>query len=207
MAETMKDLVALAADGSMEKVLQGIFSRPGSLKIRPFSCDIFVHPQRDPGCLTRGHDFLKPFRKSHRHALVVFDYEGCGRESATPGELEAEVTARLAATGWESRAEVVVIAPELEIWVWSESPHVDEALGWKARPPGLRPWLKEKGFLAAGHGKPAQPKEAVEKALRTASKPRSSAIYQKLAETVTLSACTDPSFQKLRSVLVSWFGE
>jgi len=205
MADRMKDLVTLAADNNMKFALDGIFSRTAALSIHPISYEIFVHPERDPGCLTRGPDFLRPFVKQYRHALLVFDHEGCGREGKSCEELEAEVTTRLAHAGWEARAAAIVIAPELDVWVWSGSPHVDDALGWQGRAPDLRSWLKEKEYLADDAVKPARPKEALEDALRVVRKPRSSAIYLKLAQTVTLAACTDASFTKLRSLLTNWF--
>lgn len=54
-------------------------------------------------------------------------------------------------------------------------------------------WLQDKGFLAPGQIKPVQPKEAVERALRSARRPRSSAIYLDLARRVSTSRCSDPA--------------
>ena len=55
------------------------------------------------------------------------------------------------------------------------------------------------------HGKPVRPKEAAEAALRKVRRPRSSNIYRKLAEVVSLQLCTDPAFLKLKSILQNWF--
>jgi hypothetical protein len=69
----------------------------------------------------------------------------------------------------------------------------------------LRDWLGEKGLLQAGDVKPSEPKRAVELVLRTARKPRSSAIYFELAQGVSTARCTDPAFAKLRRCLREWF--
>ena len=98
-----------------------------------------------------------------------------------------------------------MIAPELENWVWSDSPKVDLALGWEGKTLPLRDWLREKGLLHAGAVKPSEPKRAVELALRTVYKPRSSAIYFELAQEVSTDRCTDPAFAKLRRCLREWF--
>ena len=137
--------------------------------------------------------------------MVIFDCEGCGNENLSRQRLEEEVEGRLAANGWPDRSRAIVIDPELEAWVWSNSPHVDAAMGWTGRTPGLRRWLMEKGMLQATEQKPRRPKEAVEMALRVVQKPRSSAIYRELARTVGLERCTDPAFLKLKETLQRWF--
>ena len=40
-----------------------------------------------------------------------------------------------------------------------------------------------------------------------ADKPRSSALYLELAQSVSLKQCTDRAFLKLKSKLSEWFGE
>jgi hypothetical protein len=200
-----KDLILLVADKNMEASLRGLLSRPQSLKCRPASFDLFVHPERDPGCLLRGHDFLRPFASRYQRALVLLDHAGCGREVVERSVLESELQARVGEAGWGDRAAAIVIAPELENWVWSDSPHIDQALGWKSSEIPLRDWLREKGFLSSDAAKPVKPKEAVELVLRTARKPRSSSIYLGLAQVVGTDRCTDPAFLKLRSCLREWF--
>jgi len=137
-------------------------------------------------------------------ALVVFDREGCGR--IEPREtIEKEVEARLAANGWANRSAAVVIDPELEAWVWSDSPHVQTALRWTKGRPQLEEWLVQKGYRHPEQQKPHQPKKAVEDLLRLSKTPRSSSIYRELAEQVSFQRCTDPAFLKLRQVLKQWF--
>lgn len=200
-----KDLAVLIADKNIEGTLRGLLSRPQSLGLREIYCDLYVHPERDPGCLLRGHDFLRTFTYTHAHALVVFDREGCGREEEERTTLEHQVEDRLSSSGWGDRAAAVVIDPELEIWVWNDSPHVEGALGWKSTEMPLKDWLRQQGWLHEGESKPTQPKTAVEEALRLAGRPKSSAIYRELARQVSTKRCVDAAFLKLRQTLTAWF--
>ena len=199
------DLVVLAADGQTEFAVRGLLTRGNAIGFQNISFDIHVHPEKDPGCLLRGHDFLRPFYRQYRHAIVIFDREGSGKERCTRAELEHEVEQRLSSSGWQDRAAAIVIDPELEIWVWSGSPVVDEVLGWRGRPPGLAKWLKTEGFLRREPIKPDRPKEAMEQALRIVRKGRSSAIFRELAERVSVNRCIDPAFLKLKERLQKWF--
>lgn len=200
------DLVVLTADKNMKYAVEGLLNRPEALKIRPVRWSVYIHPESDPGCLLRSDTFLRSFVNRYSHAIVMFDREGSGCQSkARREELEEEVACSLARNGWQERASAIVIDPELENWVFSDSPEVDAAIGWKSDYPSLRGWLKEKGFYKPGRAKPFPPKEALEAALRYARMPRSSYIYGRLAERVGLGRCTDRAFQKLKETLQSWF--
>ena len=203
----MKDLIVLVADKNMQFTLQGLFSRNQSLGIRDVSqdYDIFVHPQRDPGCYNQCVDFLHSFTTVYNYGLVVFDHEGSGQESKSREEIEAELEQKLEASGWNDRVAVIVLEPELESWVWSDSPHVERILGWEEQLTSLRNWLLDKDFLEAEEIKPSRPKEALEMTLRFVQKPRSSSIYEQLAKSVGFARCQDQSFLKLKNVLRTWF--
>jgi hypothetical protein len=199
------ELIVLVADKNMEFAVKGILSRFNALGIREVAPEINVDPENDPGCLLRGHLFLRPFVNQYAHALILLDREGSGRERICRETLESEIEERLNRSGWGNRAAAIVIDPELEMWVWSDSPHVDSVLGWEGKEPALRNWLQERGYLQEGRIKPGRPKEAMEQALRTVRKPRSSSIYQQLARKVSLERCTDSSFVKLKTILQGWF--
>jgi hypothetical protein len=201
-----KDLVVLTADKNAQFALRGIMSRGRAMRIRSIQVDFHVHPGRDPGVLRNAHEFLRAFARSHGHALVVLDREGCGQEQVSRDELETTIEGALRNTGWGDRGRAIVIDPELDIWVWSDSPHVPSELGWLESDPAVVAWLEEQGFAFAGR-KPERPKEALEAVLRKVCRPRSSAIYQALAEKVGLSRCTDQAFDKLRTTLQAWFAE
>lgn len=200
-----KDLVLLVADKNMEASLKGLLSRPHALGFGQVIYDLYVHPERDPGCLLRSHDFLQPFASRYDKAMVLLDHQGCGRTGAARAVIESEIENRLATAGWGDRAAAIVIEPELEVWIWSDSPWVNTALGWERSETPLRSWLEGRGFLEPGDLKPDNPKEAVECALREARIPRSSAIYLQLAQHVSTERCADPAFSKLRQCLRSWF--
>ena len=200
-----KDLIVLVADQDMLFSLRGLISRPASLGIRAVEYDVYPHPHHDPACLLEAHDFLRPFARSYAHALVVFDREGCGQEQRSREELERMVETHLARNGWDDHAAAIAIDPELENWVWRNSPQVDLALGWKGRQPTLSEWLVQDGFVRVRYNKPTRPKEAMEKALRICKKGRSSSVFKQLAETVGVESCADPAFNKFRDTLRTWF--
>ena len=206
-SSTIKDLVVLAADLDMSFTLEGLFSRPRDFQIPNLSFEIYVHPQHDPACLRKSHEFLRPFSNAFRHAITMLDLHGSGGEGRSREQLESSVELQLSRNGWGDRATAIVIAPELENWIWSDSPEVDAKLGWSDRQPNLRQWLVRQEFLSSGDRKPPDPKSAVIAALRQVRKPRSSALFRQLASSVELSGCSDPAFIKLVHKLRSWFGE
>jgi hypothetical protein len=108
-------------------------------------------------------------------------------------------------SGWQNRVHVQVIEPELEVWVWSDSPQVDVSLGWGRHSTNLRTWLSNKGFWPNENRKPPRPKECLLEALREVRVRRSAAIYRQLAESVSLERCQDPTFNELKEILKSWF--
>jgi hypothetical protein len=208
-ADHAKDLVLLVADLDAENALRGILQRWQSLGIRQLiegrQLDILRHPQRDPGCRCNGEGFLAGFIRTHSHALIVFDHSGCGWDDRAATDVEVDVEDRLSQAGWKDRCAAIVIDPELEAWVWSESPNVDEELGWTGRHPSLREWLKTKQLVADGAVKPRDPKAALLQAMREANKPPSPRVFSKLAETVSLSRCQDRAFLKLKTTVRAWF--
>ena len=202
---TRKDLVILTPDKNWEAALQGIFSRHRSLGIRQITAETLRHPRKDPGCVHEGVRFLSTYSSQYNYGLLMFDHEGSGREQTHPQELQTELNETFARSPWGDRATAVVLSPELEAWIWSGSPHVDEVAGWRGRQPTLRHWLVEGGWFSQGEVKPTRPKEAFEAALREAHKPRSSSLYQQIAERVSLERCEDPSFLELKDILRKWF--
>ena len=201
-------LVALVADRDIEETLARLFRRPESLGVRRFPFDLRRHPDRDAGCRVDAANFLRQFLRSYRHALVVFDQEGCGSPSSRE-EIEGNVESELSRNGWGDRARAVVIDPELEAWVWSGSPVVAKALGWEERGEELRSWLGRRGFWQSGDIKPDSPKAAMNQALQSAPRAtrrrRSARIFGDIAAGVPVEGCQDPAFRKLKATLREWF--
>lgn len=200
------DLVVLVPGSDEREALDELLARRRqSLGIREISFRFVKHPQRDPGCFHTGPQLLQPYQGRADHALVVLDHEGSGQERRSTEDVRADLSQRLRVSGWGDRAEVLVIEPELEIWIWSDSPEVDRALRWTKG--SLRKWMAERQIWPEGELKPSRPKESLEAALRQVSVRRSAAIYRQLAGSVGLERCTDPSFERFKSILRSWFGE
>ena len=202
-----QDLIILVADIDAEYALQGLLSRPERLGVRPVRCQIDRHPMRDGGCRSQGVAYLRAFRRQFKHSLLIFDHEGCGVEGESAGAIETRMEAEMDKAGWAGQSAVIVIEPELDAWVWSDSPHVSDILGWKTQSQNLHAWLESEGWIVQGAIKPHRPKEALEVALRKAKKPRTAILYRDLAENVSLRGCTDRAFAKLRSSLLRWFKE
>ena len=179
-----------------------MFNAPRKLGIRPISPQIDVlHGTNDPGMLNEAAQYLRKDANLYDYALVLFDREGCGREELPAEELESLVQERLDANGWKERSAVIVIDPELEEWVWSDSPHVPTVIGLE------RDTLASvlNNYPKSENGKPRPPKIALETALKRTRRPRSSDIYKELAGKVSYTRCKDGAFQRLLSVLRSWF--
>lgn len=202
----MKDLIVLTACKDGEYALRGLLSRPEAMGIASISVEYLQHPNKDPGCLKNPGAILRSQARLYRYALVIFDREGSGDDTAGAGaSLEKEVEEKLNACGWSNRARAVVIEPELETWVWSTSTEVDSVLGWTGRNPHLRDWLRERGLFPAKGTKPARPKEAMASALREARRPWSARLFEHLGQRVSVKRCEDESFARLLSILRNWF--
>jgi hypothetical protein len=201
----MKDLVVLAADKDLEFTLKGLFSRPQSIGIREISFQIFVESEHDPACAMRGVQSISIFAGQYQHALLIFDHEGCGKENLTKDKLLGRLNDDFNRSAWGDKAKAIVISPELEAWVWSDSPHVDVVTGWQNHRPGLRSWMLDHGWLKPNDVKPERPKEAFEAALRERKIPRSSSLYLQMAQKVSFRGCVDPSFNELCGLLRQWF--
>ena len=97
--------------------------------------------------------------------------------------------------GWKGRSAVIVIEPELEIWVWSDSPHVSGIVGMDRKK--IKVLGNQKGYWQAGEIKPSRPKELLLVVLRRTRKRRTARLYQQLAAKVGLSRCQDRFFPAL----------
>lgn len=198
----MKDLILLVADKSMERTIQGGLERPQSLGIRAITFDFRQHPGRDGGTRTSGAQILALEKSRFSHALLVLDHEGSGTDEE-PMSLERALDEQLTGA-WGDNAKAIVIAPELDVWMWGGDNKLAELLQWP-NSESIREWLTLRGFEFHPNGKPQRPKEALEAILPVCRLPRSSAIYQKIATNISLNRCEDPAFHRLRDHLQLWF--
>jgi hypothetical protein len=208
----MRDCVFLLADGTMEAMFQGFFARDQfhlSLQISPINFDAtrdIVSGLNDPRTYTQAHELLRSYQYTHRYAVIVLDKEWEG-SPPTVEDIKVDISANMIGCGWDDeRFEVIVIDPELENWIWQESPHVVDAFEYEGQGP-LRRWLRDQDppMWLDGEAKPARPKEAVEAVLRMTRVPRSAAIYRQIIERVSVQRCADPAFAVLCQCLRRWF--
>jgi hypothetical protein len=197
------DLVVLVADGHAKAAIRGLMDRRESLGIRRVGFEAYVHPHHDSGVCREAEQFLRVFLRSHRFALAILDHHGCGYDTA-PENVESDLQERLNANGWEGRSAVVVIAPELEVWVWSHSPNITRPLGWSSHAE-LMEFLRTEQLWPEGAAKPPSPQQALDAVLAKAKQPRSSTLFEQLAQTVSLQHCQDRAFLRLCDTLRAWF--
>lgn len=207
----MSELVVLVADKDMQQTVIGAFSQPRRLGIRPVTPDFVVDRPKDPGVRTRGPELLKAKHRDDRHALLLLDWEGCGWDSdkrkRTAADLEAELDETLRLT-WGTRGKAIVIAPELDVWMWGSDSILQNEVNWSG-PIGIRDWLTglPKPFAFDAAGKPNRPKEALSAVLKQCRSRRTPRIYEQVASKISLAKCIDPAFGRLRETLREWFPE
>ena len=207
----MRPLVFLVADKDMEQMLQGFFEWdgwPAIVPCAPFELNVqqdirVAHGQNDPGLYARADELLQPFRGKYQRVVVMVDAEWAGSPGASA--IRERISQHIINAGWEPEDGLaLVLDPEVDAWLWSHSPHVAELMGW-GKAEKLRRALERQGYMKEGTMKPMRPKEAAEWALRQTKKPRSSALYKKIAKRVSIERCQDPALRDLRSALARWF--
>lgn len=198
------ELVILVPDKDIEQTIHHLLSRPASVGMRPLrSFKLISHPGHDPGVYHTGHNLLRAFEGEAECALVLLDLAWDGVPSQDPARIESDVEATCHAV-WGDRCRCVCIAPEVETWVWSDSPHVAKALGWSSLSE-LREWLAREKLWPEGLSKPPDPKQAFEHAARHRRVVASSSIFGRLAREVSFRRCQDRAFLRLLDILRSWF--
>ena len=197
--------MVLVPDLDIAGTVEGLLHRPESIGTRPVSFSITRHLRRDSGCRARAAERLREYIRDHRYAIVLFDKHGCGDPRESRESIGAEVEQRLSRNGWPDRCRAIVIEPELEAWIWTESRQVPSALGWSGDYRSLRDWLTGRGLWSPDAPKPAEPKRAVKAVLRKTSRPLSASLYRELADAVTVRRCVDPAFNEFTRTLRSWF--
>jgi hypothetical protein len=207
----MRDCVFLVSDINMAAAFRGFLCRDrfhsslgcGQFQFDPREDLLVDGAGNDSGVYTRAHELLRPYLQSHRHAVVGLDSEWAGSPGAE--RIITDISNKLLANGWNHhRFAVVVIEPELEAWIWQDSPHIASAFRYRSEQP-LRHLLAGEGFWAATALKPERPKESMEFVLQRTRRPRSSAVYEEVTRRVSIKGCTDSAFQRLSANLRAWF--
>ncbi len=201
----MKDLIVLVADKNMEFLMKGLLPRIHLVEgIHEFTFDLRVHPLRDPGVYNNASEFLRPLNGLYKYAIAMLDLHGSGKEQYSREAIEKNISESLEKSGWESRSTVICIDPELENWIWVKESVMEQAIAWQNNST-LFEWLDNKGLKKRSEVKPSKPKEAFESAIRACNTPRSSSLYEAIANNASYRSCEDPAFVKLRAHLIKWF--
>lgn len=207
----MRDCIFLLADKNMQAAFEGFLTRHafyqrlgcGNFSFDPRHDIAVASGDNDPGLYTRGHELLRPYQTTHRHAVVVLDAEWEG----SPGKeaITDHLVAQIAATGWTAdQFAVIVIDPELENWIWQQNDHVARGLGF-GNSHELMADMDLQAAWPQGQAKPSSPKEVFEALLRKKRIPRSSAIYKQITSQVSVKRCQDSAFQQFIVSLQTWF--
>lgn len=201
----MLDLVVLTPDKTIPAAINGILQQPKKIGINPLNVKFINAPDRgDGGVFNNAERLLKHYTDLSTHALVVLDATWGGEPTGGADVIETIIEQKLE-TLWDDKARCIAIDPEIEAWLWSESPHVAQTLGWDSSR-SLREWLIQVGLLQQNAPKPSDPKEAYLRALREKKvKANSSSHFYKLAEKVSYRKCKDRAFNKLLNTLREWF--
>lgn len=203
----MKDLFVLVADKDAQQCLLALFKRTEALAqfgIAPFTYDVQIHPKHDAGCRTKSVDLMRAVHKSYRYGVVLFDHEGCGAENEEVHDVAAKVRAEIARNGWGDRVAVLLIAPELENWIWTGHDDMAREIDWPTAE-ALYGWIQGRGWELNDRSKPERPKESFEDAIRIKKVQTSAALFGDIAEKAPLGRCTDPAFLGLMKQLAAWF--
>lgn len=199
----MKDLLLLVPDKNTQFALKGALARHEALGIRPIEFDFLVHSGRDGGVRSSGATLAALKRNQFKHLLMIFDHEGSGAESKPASELIHDLEKQLD-RHWGTNAHVIVIEPEVDVWMWGSDNVLSQLLKWNDFT-SIREWLQAKGYEMDGNDKPLRPKEALEEVLMRLKEPRSSSLYEKIAQRLSLPRCKDPAFVRMHKILQNWF--
>lgn len=206
-----RDCVFFVADKTMRETFLGFLSREdrdrqlgcSSFLFDPAEDLFFAAGQNDCGLNKRADALLSAFRHSHHKAVVALDCEWDG----SPGQAEIikNILTQLLESGWAAD-EVIVIAiePELEQWIWQDSPVLADELRMDA-PRGLKAALSERGLWPQDAAKPPLPKELFIQLRRENNVKLSSSVFKRIAAKVPVAACQDSEFRRLVNQLQLWF--
>jgi phenylpyruvate tautomerase PptA (4-oxalocrotonate tautomerase family) len=206
-----RDCVFFLADKTMRETFLGFLEREdrerelgcGNFSFDPAEDLFFAAGQNDPGLNKRAAALLDVFLHSHKKAVVVLDCEWEG----SPGQAQIihNITRQLHESGWKPE-DVIVIAidPELEQWIWQDSPVLAEELRIDDSQ-GLKSVLNQRGLWPQEAAKPPSPKALFDQLRRENNVKMSSAIFKRIATKVPVSQCQDSEFRRLTAKLREWF--
>lgn len=206
-----RDCAFYVADKTMRDTFEGFLSREdrclqlgcGHFDFVPSEDLFFAGGQNDPGIFTRGGALVSSLINTHKKLVIALDCDWDG----SPGQAEilSKVTNQLHQGGWAPQDVLVIaIEPELEQWIWQDSPVLAAELRMNA-PQGLKAMLGQRGLWPAEAAKPPSPKDLFIQLRRENNVKLSSSIFKRIASKVPVAACEDGEFRRLLAQLRAWF--
>jgi len=158
----------------------------------------------DGGIHRRAHALLRRYLPSHQHAVVMLDKKFGGQ--LPTAIVRDQILDNLLRNGWSAECvEVVVIDPELEVWLWQRgNAHVARVFRYNGSV-SLEAFLEAEGFWSAAALKPARPKEAARLLLQRYRGGVPMVVYARIIENISVRSCQDPAFNLLAAALRRWF--
>jgi hypothetical protein len=178
----MNDLFVLTADADMQAVLRAVLRRPDAFAIRPISFGVDRHPNRDSGVFKNGPELLRAIPKGDfSHFVIAFDHDGSGC-NRPPEECARTLQGRMDSFTFKGRSIVVVVAPELEEWLWHDPSAISNSVEVSAI---------------------ADPKERLRQVFKRKPRPQD---FEQIATRANLDAWnSSPSLRILKETLQNWF--
>lgn len=208
------DLIVIVPDGAILSVVYALLARRrSSLRIRTLSFDVIKDPLHDASPKDKAVHLLRGYLRSHYRAMVIRDLEGSGWEKLGAEALREAISKALIHNGWEpERITVIIIEPELEVWLRLGSVHMQKLVRERARQNAhligqftahVRMAIDRSGGERCN--KPARPKEAFAALLEQYWIPPSNALFTELAQRESIEGCSVPSFCDFVGTLRKWF--
>lgn len=156
-----------------------------------------------------GPELARRYKNDFERVILLWDHDGSGWERRfTAEDAESAMLSRLGGVTWKGASAAIVLVPELEEWIWHNTPSLRAHFGIEERE--LDGWTAE---LAGQLGIPAReisarrPKELFEHVvynrLRRTISPRDFASIAKRASLRDWQRSR--SFGQLVAVLRTWF--
>ena len=207
----MRDCVFFVADKTMRETFLGFLGRAdrsaqlgcGQFDFDPDEDLFFAAGQNDPGLWKRADELVRPFHNTHHKVVVVLDCEWDG----SPGQasIRDAISHQLLESGWAAdRFAVIAIDPELDEWIWQDSPILENVLRHQGATT-LRAILATRNLWPLGQAKPPEPKNVFNQIRQENGVKKSSSVFRRIAAEVPIAACVDPEFKRLVATLQTWF--
>jgi hypothetical protein len=198
------DLLVLVPDTNIRETFKSLLARTPSLGTSEFTFDFIMHQKHDPGVFNGSGEILRAVQDEFRFALVVLDTAWAGSPGNSADTI-AKIERDLERCCLNDRVGVVAIEPELEVWLWSDSPKVYSEIGLQRSEVIEMANHDDRSWWPEDALKPSHPKELLEEVLVRSHRPRSSSLYGEVARKVSLSRCRDSQFVRLKRILQEWF--